>query len=104
MPELMLRYRAAAWFVRAHAPEIAMGLQTVEEVRDAVINVEPEGPGDTLTLDALQPAMQEGVEEAEQRKPPSARMKRIPPHSRRPRRPTARRSPPRNPTRPQRNP
>ncbi|WP_206214339.1 PD-(D/E)XK nuclease family protein [Desulfovibrio sp. ZJ369] len=37
MPELMLRYRAAAWFVRAYAPEIAMGLQTVEEVRDALI-------------------------------------------------------------------
>ena len=34
MPELMLRYRAASWFVRAYAPEIAMGLQTVEEVKD----------------------------------------------------------------------
>jgi len=34
MPELMLRYRAAAWFVRAYAPEIAMGLQTAEEIRD----------------------------------------------------------------------
>lgn len=34
MPELMLRYRAASWFVRAYAPEIAMGLQTAEEVRD----------------------------------------------------------------------
>src|SRR5690606_39119907 len=26
MPEQMLRYRAAAWMVRAYAPEIAMGL------------------------------------------------------------------------------
>lgn len=34
MPELMLRYRAASWFVRAYAPEIAMGLQTAEEVAD----------------------------------------------------------------------
>jgi hypothetical protein len=34
MPELMLRYRAASWFVRAYAPEIAMGLQTAEEVKD----------------------------------------------------------------------
>lgn len=34
MPEQMLRYRAAAWFVRTIAPEIAMGLQTAEEVRD----------------------------------------------------------------------
>lgn len=51
MPELMLRYRAAAWFVRAYAPEIAMGLQTVEEVRDAVITVEPVHIGNDMTLD-----------------------------------------------------
>lgn len=40
MPEQMLRYRAAAWFVRVYAPEIAMGLQTVEEVRDATITID----------------------------------------------------------------
>ena len=34
MPQQMLMYRAASWLVRAYAPEIAMGLQTVEEVRD----------------------------------------------------------------------
>ena len=34
MPQQMLMYRAASWFVRAYAPELAMGLQTVEEVRD----------------------------------------------------------------------
>ena len=34
MPEQMLRYRAAAWFVRTVAPEIAMGLQTAEEIHD----------------------------------------------------------------------
>jgi len=34
MPELMLRYRAAAWLIRTYAPEIAMGLQSVEEVID----------------------------------------------------------------------
>lgn len=44
MPELMLRYRAAAWFVRAYAPEIAMGLQTVEEVHD-VIDLTDRGDG-----------------------------------------------------------
>jgi hypothetical protein len=36
IPELMLRYRAASWFVRAYAPEISMGLQTVDEVRDTI--------------------------------------------------------------------
>lgn len=34
MPEQMLRYRAAAWFIRAHAPEIAMGLPMREEIID----------------------------------------------------------------------
>jgi hypothetical protein len=34
MPQQMLMYRAAAWFVRAYAPEIAMGLQTKDEVED----------------------------------------------------------------------
>lgn len=53
MPELMLRYRAAAWFVRAYAPEIAMGLQSVEEVADA-LDLEPSPSGVYgVTLDDL---------------------------------------------------
>lgn len=36
MPQQMLMYRAASWFVRAYAPEISMGLQTVEEIVDAI--------------------------------------------------------------------
>lgn len=32
MPELMLQYRAAAFFQRAYAPEISMGMRTVEEL------------------------------------------------------------------------
>lgn len=44
MPELMLRYRAASWFVRAYAPEIAMGLQTAEEVHDT-FDLEQNGDG-----------------------------------------------------------
>lgn len=34
MPELMLRYRAAAFFGRLYAPEIMMGMHAVEEVQD----------------------------------------------------------------------
>ena len=34
MPEQMLRYRAASWFIRTTAPELSMGLQTVEEQQD----------------------------------------------------------------------
>ena len=44
MPELMLRYRAASWFVRAYAPEIAMGLKTAEEVQDTY-DLEPAEDG-----------------------------------------------------------
>ena len=36
MPELMLRYRAASWFVRAYAPEIAMGLPEAGELEDTI--------------------------------------------------------------------
>ena len=34
IPELMLQYRAAAWMVNTHAPEISMGLNTAEELND----------------------------------------------------------------------
>ena len=36
MPGQMLRYRAAAWFIRTTAPELSMGLQTVDEVTDTI--------------------------------------------------------------------
>lgn len=34
IPEQMLRYRAAAWFVNTTAPELSMGINTVEEMED----------------------------------------------------------------------
>jgi len=34
MPELMLRYRAAAFFARLYAPDITLGMMTAEELRD----------------------------------------------------------------------
>jgi hypothetical protein len=36
MPELMLRYRSAAFFGRLHCPEITMGMQTAEEIVDVL--------------------------------------------------------------------
>lgn len=36
MPEQMICYRAAAFFGRLHCPELLMGMQTVEEVRDFI--------------------------------------------------------------------
>jgi len=43
MPEQMLRYRAAAFFARIYAPDITLGMQTSEELRDIepVRNVTP---------------------------------------------------------------
>lgn len=34
IPEIMLAYRAYAWFGRVYCPEVLMGLQTTEEVQD----------------------------------------------------------------------
>lgn len=44
MPEVMLRYRSAAFFGKLYAPELLMGLQTAEEATD-IIDVErgPDG-------------------------------------------------------------
>lgn len=36
MPQQMLMYRAASWFIRAYAPELAMGMQTAEELVDTI--------------------------------------------------------------------
>ena len=41
MPELMLRYRAASYWVSSFAPEMAMGFRTTEEAQD-IVDVEYE--------------------------------------------------------------
>lgn len=46
MPEQMLRYRAASFWVSAFAPEMAMGLRTEEEQRD-IVDVEYEDLSDS---------------------------------------------------------
>ena len=40
IPDLMLMYRAAAFFIRAHCPEVALGLQTKEEIEDITIDTD----------------------------------------------------------------
>ena len=40
MPDLMLSYRAAAFFARLYLPDLILGLQSIDEVRD--ITVDPE--------------------------------------------------------------
>lgn len=34
MPELMLQYRAGAFFARVHCPDVLLGMQTLEEIED----------------------------------------------------------------------
>ena len=36
MPQQMLMYRAASWFIRAYAPELATRMQTTEELQDII--------------------------------------------------------------------
>lgn len=52
MPEQMLMYRAASFFVRAYAPELAMGMSTSEEVYDTYegefIDVTPKAEATSL--------------------------------------------------------
>jgi hypothetical protein len=42
MPEQMFMYRASAFWQRAYAPELTMGINTVEEAEETIINVTPE--------------------------------------------------------------
>lgn len=41
MPEVMLRYRSAAFLIRFYAPDVMLGYHTAEEVEDVVIAAAP---------------------------------------------------------------
>lgn len=45
MPEVMLRYRTASFFGKLYSPELLMGLQTVEEMQDIVIDAQQDATG-----------------------------------------------------------
>ena len=65
MPELMMRYRAATFLIRSVAPEIALGFQTTEEVRDVMdITSQSQVVGDAPTSLA-EMALQAVAEDAE---------------------------------------
>jgi hypothetical protein len=60
MPQLMLRYRAAALLVRLYCPEVLMGYQTAEELED--VNGGARGPrvidaGTVSAIDGLNAAI-----------------------------------------------
>jgi hypothetical protein len=53
LPQLMLMYRAAAFFSRTFCPELSLGMQTVDEAIEAVprmeISLEPRTIGELMT-------------------------------------------------------
>jgi hypothetical protein len=68
MPDLMIRYRAAAFWARVYAPDISLGLMTAEEVRDI-------GPDNETRKAGLMAALDDVVEdEAEVVEPEPARV------------------------------
>lgn len=50
MPEVMLRYRSAAFLVRFYAPDVMLGYQTAEEVDDVVAAETPSQPALTAKM------------------------------------------------------
>lgn len=56
MPQQMLMYRAASFFQRAYAPEISMGLHTVEEVRESYDLERDEDGAYRVSMDDLRQA------------------------------------------------
>lgn len=53
MPEVMLRYRTASFFGKLYAPELLMGLQSVEEVRDVFETEKSEDGAYQVTSESL---------------------------------------------------
>jgi len=51
MPKQMMMYRAASFFARTFCPEVLLGIQTVEEVKDVSGYEEEEKPTVTVSLD-----------------------------------------------------
>lgn len=51
MPDLMFRYRCAAFFARTFCPDVLNGLQTSDEVRDVKGYDEPDRKTTVITLD-----------------------------------------------------
>lgn len=76
MPQHMMMLRAAAWLVRTHAPELAMGLQTREELDDVIDMgpVETIAPAIAALNEGLAPTKPEApaVEQPPSQTPPAA--------------------------------
>lgn len=67
MPELMLRYRAAAFLIRTTAPELILGLQTAEELHDIYDKAVPYSP-EYQKIEAEEPVQDEQHAEPKRRR------------------------------------
>lgn len=59
MPQLMLMYRAGAFWVRAFAPELSLGLQTSEEAAD-ILDASPSAQGAWQVLEEAKQQLSKG--------------------------------------------
>ena len=83
MPEQMFKYRAATFFARLHCPEILLGMQTTDEIRDTV-DMKRVGAAyevDQDTLDGLMEIAERPMEDPapEKKKPVKKAKKETPP-------------------------
>lgn len=58
MPDQMLQYRAAAFFVRLYCPQVLQGMQTIEEVSD-IVDVTDAPSASQTTINEVKPAAAE---------------------------------------------
>lgn len=65
MPEVMLRYRTASFFGKLYAPELLMGLQTVDEAQD-IIDMAPDGTVASVTAETMRNVRPAEVVQTEQ--------------------------------------
>lgn len=80
MPDLMFRYRSAMWLIRTYAPEVLLGLQSVEEMQDGgLINVTPKKTIDEAfaELQEAKPVEAEVIEAEPVEKPKKAPPKNV---------------------------
>ncbi len=74
MPDLMLRYRAAAFFGRLYAPELMMGMHTTEEVQDIHGYNQPQATPTTVLNPIAELNQQAQIVEKKQRKTASTKV------------------------------
>lgn len=55
MPEQMLKYRAASFFMRTYCPELTLGMYTTEELEDVYGTQQPQKQKTKITLNGVEP-------------------------------------------------